>query len=233
MEMKEKLMVRKLNMIVKRFFDIFISLICLVAALPFLLIAIIGIKLFMPGPIFFKQSRVGIHKSIIKVYKLRTMKVDREAELSHDTSKDEERKTKWGNLLRRLKIDEIPQIVNVFIGNMSLVGPRPTIMEQADLYTEKELHRLDVRPGMTGLAQVNGNSKLIWEDRIEYDLEYVEKLSVWLDFKILVKTVLVVIFGEEKFYHPLGNETTNRFEEAYKNNEYSRYRSSCVNQNSN
>lgn len=194
---------RKINFAAKRLFDVIVSLLGLVVALPFLVVGILGILITMPGPIFFKQKRVGKNKKEFSVLKLRTMKVDKALERNRDMSRDAERKTKWGNILRRFKIDELPQLINVLIGDMSLVGPRPTVMEHVMLYDEKELHRLDVRPGMTGLAQINGNAALVWEDRIEYDLQYVENYSFMLDIRILIGTVKVVIFGEKKYYHPL------------------------------
>ena len=130
------------------------------------------------------------------------MKVDKEAEKSHDFTKDAERMTPFGNLIRRLKIDELPQLINVFKGDMSLVGPRPTIKEQTDLYNDYQRQRLKMRPGMTGLAQVNGNISLSWDERIKYDVEYVTNFSVLLDLKILFKTVGVVVFGEAKYKNP-------------------------------
>ena len=101
-------------------------------------------------------------------------------------------------------MDELPQLINVFKGDMSLVGPRPTVKEQTDLYNDYQKQRLNMRPGMTGLAQVNGNISLTWDERIDYDVEYVTKFSLWLDLKILLKTVAVVICGENKFQNKKG-----------------------------
>lgn len=196
---------RLINFTIKRLFDILISLVCLVISIPVLVIGIIGIKLTMPGPVFFKQTRVGRYNKNFDVLKLRTMKVDRELEKKRDMSHDKERKTMWGTFLRRFKIDELPQLLNVLKGDMSLVGPRPTVREHVVLYNEKEIHRLDVRPGMTGLAQINGNGSLVWEDRISYDLQYVENYSLFLDIKILIGTFKVILFGEERYLHPLSN----------------------------
>lgn len=127
------------------------------------------------------------------------MKVDREAESNFDSTKDEERITPLGRVLRRLKIDETPQLINVIKGDMSFVGPRPTIMKQVELYSNRQRQRLKMRAGMTGLAQVNGNVSLSWEQRIEYDIEYVTHFSIWMDIKILFKTIGVIINGEEKY----------------------------------
>lgn len=204
-------MVRNLSLMVKRIFDIFASFFGLIIFSPILFIAMLGILIFMPGPLLFRQERIGKDKKKFYILKLRTMKVDKELEDKHDMSKDNERKTKWGNILRRFKIDELLQLVNVLIGDMSLVGPRPTIIEHVKLYTEHEERRLIMRPGMTGLAQINGNSSLLWEDRIEYDLKYIDHFSIGLDLYILLSTVKVVLFGETKYLHRLTNRTKSKF----------------------
>lgn len=190
---------RKINLFIKRLADILFSgLGCLVLLPLFLLVALI-IKLTMPGPVFFEQVRVGKDGKLFSILKFRSMKVDRAAEESHDDSKDAERTTPFGKFLRRSKIDELPQLLNVLKGDMTMVGPRPTLKELADEYTPRQAQRLTMRPGMTGWAQVHGNASISWDDRIEYDLYYVEHFSVLLDLKILLKTVLVVIYGEDKF----------------------------------
>ncbi|MDO5390508.1 MAG: sugar transferase [Eubacteriales bacterium] len=193
------MIIRKTNLIIKRLIDFIGSSLGLVILSPVFLVTIFLLEIFMPGPVLFRQQRVGENGKIFDILKFRSMKVDKEAEKNHDFSKDEERKTPFGNLIRRLKIDELPQLINVFRGDMSLVGPRPTVKEQTDLYTDYQRQRLNMRPGMTGLAQVNGNISLTWDERIEYDVEYVTKFSIWLDLKILLKTVAVVICGENKF----------------------------------
>lgn len=190
----------KVYPIIKRIIDFILSLIILVLLSPILLLSAIAIRIEdSQGPIFFTQERVGIGKNTFKLYKFRTMKMDKEAEISFDFSKDKQRITKVGKFLRRTKIDELPQLINVLKGDMSLVGPRPTVMKQVQEYDDFQLRRLDVRPGMTGLAQVNGNVSLLWEDRIKYDVYYVDNLSFLMDLKILFKTVFIVILGEEKF----------------------------------
>ncbi len=192
-------MKRKIELRIKRLFDITVSVIGLFVLSPILLITMLLIKITMPGKIFFKQERVGKDKKIFYIWKFRTMKEDEKAERSHDFSKDMERMTRTGAILRRLKIDELPQLLNVLIGDMSLIGPRPTIIEQVEQYNEFQLLRLHMLPGMTGLAQVNGNIALSWEERILYDVKYIREFSILLDLSILFKTVLVVIFGERKF----------------------------------
>lgn len=195
---------KQINLVIKRVVDLLGSGIGLIIISPILLITIVLLEIFMPGPVFFKQERVGKNGKLFNILKFRSMKVDKKAEESHDFSKDEERKTPFGNLIRRLKIDELPQLINVFRGDMSLVGPRPTVKEQTDLYNAYQRQRLNMRPGMTGLAQVNGNISLSWDERIEYDVEYVNKFSILLDLKILLKTIAVVIYGENKFKNPKG-----------------------------
>ena len=190
---------RRLNLAIKRTADIFFSAAGLIVLMPILLISAILLEIFMPGPLFFKQQRVGKNGRLFNILKFRSMKVDKALEASHDFTRDAERMTPFGKLLRRTKIDELPQLWNVLVGDMSLVGPRPTVKEQTDKYNDYQRQRLNMRPGMTGLAQVNGNVSLTWDERFVYDIEYVNNFSVLLDIKILCKTVLVVIMGEEKF----------------------------------
>lgn len=190
---------RNLNLVLKRFFDIMASVIGLIIIAPILLLIPILIEITMPGPVFFKQQRVGKKGRLFNVFKFRSMKVDQIAESEKDFSKDAERLTSFGKLIRRLKIDELPQLFNVLKGDMSLVGPRPTVKEQVDQYNDYQRQRLNMRPGMTGLAQVNGNVALSWDERIEYDIEYIKQFSLSLDIHILIKTVLVIVYGEEKY----------------------------------
>ena len=190
---------RELNLAIKRTADIVFGAAGLIVLLPILVIAAILLEIFMPGPLFFKQQRVGKDGRLFNIIKFRSMKVDKALEAAHDFTRDAERMTPFGKLLRRTKIDELPQLWNVLVGDMSLVGPRPTVKEQTDKYNDYQRQRLNMRPGMTGLAQVNGNISLTWDERFVYDIEYVNNFSVLLDIKILCKTVLVVIMGEEKF----------------------------------
>ena len=200
---------RRLNLAVKRMADIIFSAAGLIVLLPILLISAILLEIFMPGPLFFKQQRVGKNGRLFNIIKFRSMKVDKALEASHDFTRDAERMTPFGKLLRRTKIDELPQLWNVLVGDMSLVGPRPTVKEQTDKYNDYQRQRLNMRPGMTGLAQVNGNVSLTWDERFVYDIEYVNNFSVLLDIKILCKTVLVVIMGEEKFKRVKSAEGTD------------------------
>lgn len=190
---------RELNLSIKRLIDFFGSAIGLIVISPILIISAILIKSTMSGPIFFTQERVGKDKTVFKILKLRTMRVDKEAEKNLDFSKDKDRLTNTGKFLRRVKIDELPQLINVFKGDMSLVGPRPTVIKQVEKYTPYQIQRLLMKPGMTGLAQVNGNISLSWNQRIDYDIEYINKFSILLDIKILLKTVAIVFLGEKRF----------------------------------
>lgn len=200
---------RRLNLAIKRTADIIFSAAGLIVLMPILLISAILLEIFMPGPLFFKQQRVGKNGRLFNILKFRSMKVDKALEASHDFTRDAERMTPFGKLLRRTKIDELPQLWNVLVGDMSLVGPRPTVKEQTDKYNDYQRQRLNMRPGMTGLAQVNGNVSLTWDERFVYDIEYVNNFSVLLDIRILCKTVLVVIMGEEKFKRVKSAEGTD------------------------
>lgn len=187
------------ELLIKRVFDVFFSAVVIIILSPLLLITALCIKLFMPGPVFFKQIRAGRGGKPFSILKFRSMKVDKAAEESFDFSKDSQRITRFGRFIRRTKIDELPQLINVIKGDMSLVGPRPAPLIQTEQYSEYQEKRLLMRPGMTGLAQVNGNIALTWEQRIEYDVRYIHSFSCFLDLKILFKTVLIVLFGEAAF----------------------------------
>lgn len=191
-------MIRKINLFFKRGIDILGSGVGLICFCPIFILCFILIKKSMPGPAFFKQERVGKNKRLFLVLKFRTMKVDKAAEENFDFQKDAERITPLGRFLRRTKIDELPQLVNVLKGDMSLVGPRPTIKKQVEQYDPFELQRLNMRPGMTGLAQVNGNINLNWKERIYYDVQYINNFNILLDLKILLKTIKIVLRGEER-----------------------------------
>lgn len=185
---------------IKRLFDIVASLLVLLVLLPLWITITVLIKVASPGPVFFLQDRPGLYKKIFKVYKLRTMKLGSEKMVKgQEVTKDDDRITSIGKFLRRTKIDEIPQVLNVLKGEMSLVGPRPERIASLDDYTEEISKRLNTRPGMTGLAQVSGNIYLSLEDRYKFDVYYVEHFSLWLDLKIILRTVGVVLFGEDRY----------------------------------
>ena len=171
----------------------------LLAASPLLGIAALAVKLGDGGPVLYRQSRVGRDGREFELLKLRTMVVDAERQgAGFAVDRDDPRITRVGRLLRRLSIDELPQLWNVLRGEMSLVGPRPTLRYQVERYDERQRHRLDVRPGLTGWAQVHGRAALPWEERIELDLWYVEHRSPWLDLRILARTPFALFRGTYK-----------------------------------
>ncbi|MBQ7955053.1 MAG: sugar transferase [Lachnospiraceae bacterium] len=189
---------------IKRAFDLIVSLFIVVVFIPIWIIVAILIKATSPGPVFFLQDRPGYHKKIFKVYKFRTMKIGSEKMVKgQEVMKDDDRVTSVGKFLRRSKMDELPQILNVLKGEMSLIGPRPERVASLEDYDDEISKRLNMLPGMTGLAQVSGNIYLSLADRYKLDVYYVEHFSLWLDIKILLRTVGVVLLGEEKY---LGKE---------------------------
>jgi len=186
--------------ILKRIFDILASGIALVVFLPIFAIIGIFIKLDSKGAAFFIQERVGKDGKIFRFYKLRMM-VDNAEKigLGYEIAKNDNRITRVGKHLR-WGIDELPQLINVFRGEMNLVGPRPALPHQVERYSKKEKWRLEIKPGITGCALVNGRNKLSWPERIKLDIWYIDNWSLWLDLKILFKTLWVVIFKREGIY---------------------------------
>ena len=192
--------------IFKRTFDILVSGIALVMLLPIFAIIGILIKLDSKGPVFFVQERAGKDGKIFKAYKFRTM-IDKAVAIGGEKiSQDDSRITRVGKYLR-WGIDELPQLINVFKGEMSLVGPRPTLIEQVSRYSKEHRRRLEMKPGLTGWALVNGRNVLSWPEKIELDIWYINHWSLWLDFKILIKTIWVVIFTREGVYGEDGVNT--------------------------
>lgn len=182
----------------KRFIDLFFSIIALFVLSPFLIISALLIRLSSEGPILFKQKRLGLDSKPFTIYKFRTM-TDKPRESKSEIFGKGSEVTLVGYWLRRLKIDEIPQLINIVLGDMSIVGPRPALTEQLDDINKNAPTRLKVKPGLTGLAQVNGNIHLPWSERWLYDIEYTQNISLMLDTKIIFKTIFVVIFGEKHF----------------------------------
>lgn len=171
---------------VKRFLDLMLSLMGIIVLSPILLILWILVRVKLGSPVLFHQERPGRHEKIFKLYKFRSMTDERDAE--GNLLPDEVRLTKFGKILRSTSLDELPELFNILKGDMSLIGPRPLLVRYLPYYTEEERHRHDVRPGLTGLAQVNGRNALGWEDRFRYDLYYVEHLSFLMDLKIIGMT---------------------------------------------
>ena len=182
------------QLLLKRLFDILFSLAGVVLFLLVWVILAIPIRLTTHGSVLFCQTRTGKDRKPFTILKFRTMVVDEEAETHYDKSMDEERLTALGRLMRRLKLDEIPQFINIFRGDMSFVGPRPYIEQDGEALDSE---RFAMRPGLTGLAQINGNTCLSWEERTVYDVRYVREFSLALDLEILAGTMKVIVKGEE------------------------------------
>lgn len=193
-------MISEKTFLLKKISDVMISGIALIVLLPIFAIISVFVKLDSRGPVFFTQKRVGKDGRIFKAYKLRTM-VDNAEKigLGYEIAKNDSRITRVGKYLR-WGIDELPQLINVFKDEMSLVGPRPALPHQVNKYSKREKRRLEVKPGITGWALINGRNKLNWSERIKLDIWYIDHWSLWLDLKILFKTVWVVIFTREGIY---------------------------------
>ena len=172
---------------IKRGLDIIISLVGLILASPILLIVAILVRLNLGAPILFRQPRVGLNGEVFEMVKLRTMKDAKHAK-GH-LLPDDERLTKFGQFLRQSSLDELPELFNVLKGDMSLVGPRPLLVEYLPLYSKEQMRRHEVRPGITGYAQINGRNNISWAKKFELDVYYVDNYRLSLDFKILTQTV--------------------------------------------
>jgi lipopolysaccharide/colanic/teichoic acid biosynthesis glycosyltransferase len=182
-------MVYKKN--IKRIIDVMLSLIGLIILAPVFLIITFAIFINMGGPIFFRQIRPGLNAKPFQIYKFRTM--TNETDTSGNPLSNEERITKLGMFLRSTSLDEIPELINVLKGDMSLVGPRPLLFDYVPYFNQHQHRRHEALPGITGLAQVNGRNALTWEKRFDFDVQYVEQVSFMLDLKILFTTIVVVL----------------------------------------
>ncbi len=178
---------------VKRFFDILVCTVMLILLLPFLALIALIIKLTSPGPVFFVQERVGKNGRIFKMLKFRTMTGSPKPNLSEWTEEEEARITKVGRFLREYGLDELPQLINIIKGDMSIIGPRAPLPVQVNNYTEYERVALRMRPGVTGLGAIKGRYALTPEQRRKFHSEYVERWSLGLDFKILFHTLIIVL----------------------------------------
>ncbi|WP_392538279.1 sugar transferase [Legionella sp. 227] len=178
----------------KRFFDVLLASILLIVFMPILIIVGLLIRYRLGSPIFFRQDRPGLHGKTFQVIKFRTMRelYDKQGEVLPD----KDRITRFGHFVRASSLDELPQLWNVLKGEMSFVGPRPLLMEYLSLYNDEQKRRHDVKPGITGLAQVNGRNALTWDDKFKLDLWYVDHQSFYLDIKILLLTVKKVVIRE-------------------------------------
>ena len=206
-------------MILKRLFDIVASLTGLIILSPVLLVLFILIWIKLGWPVFFKQVRPGRQGRPIRMIKFRTMSNARDS--NGDLLPDQLRITGLGRKIRKASLDELPELFNVLKGDMSVVGPRPLLMKYLPFYTEREKLRHQVRPGITGLAQVNGRNLLGWDERLEMDVKYVETRSFWLDMKIIFLTVVNVIRQQDVL--AVSSETLPDFDDYRKEQNKTRF----------
>lgn len=198
---------KKIQKFIKRIFDILFSVLLLITTLPLLLIAIAVIKTNSPeGSFLFKQKRSGYKCRSFTIYKLRTMSNDRDSHGNY--LKDEERLHNWGRFIRKTNIDEIPQMINILKGDMSLIGPRPVLPTDVNKFNSYQLRRQEAIPGISGWEAVNEWKTPTWDKKFEYDIFYVDNFSLWLDLKIFFKTIYVILFSRR----PDDNYRPGRFE---------------------
>ncbi|MFD4703691.1 sugar transferase [Gottfriedia sp. NPDC058432] len=195
----------------KRSIDLIISLMILIAFSPILLVVGVMVRFKMGSPILFTQVRPGLNGKPFNLYKFRTM-VDLK-DSNGELLSDELRLTKFGIFLRKMSLDEFPQLINVVKGEMSLVGPRPLLVEYLSLYTKEQMQRHDVKPGITGWAQVNGRNAITWEEKFKFDIWYVKNFSLIVDLKILFLTFIKVIKKED--ISQQGQATIEKFKGSY------------------
>lgn len=174
--------------------DFILALLALIILSPVFLVVSILVRAKLGSPIIFKQQRPGLNERIFTMYKFRTM-TDEKDEAGNLLS-DEIRLINFGKFLRSTSLDELPELWNILVGDMSIVGPRPLLVQYLPLYNKKQKRRHEVRPGLTGLAQVNGRNAISWEEKFDYDVDYVEKIKLLLDIKIIYQTILKVFVRE-------------------------------------
>ena len=191
----------------KRLFDCIVAVILFVILLPVIIVTAIILRFKIGSPVFFTQSRTGLHGKEFHIIKFRTMK-HKTAELDTDAK----RLTKIGAFLRKTSIDEVPQFLNIIKGDMSFIGPRPLLKEYMDHYSERERKRFEVRPGMSGYAEIMGRHQLTWDQQFEYDVEYVEKLSLGFDLMIFFKTIPKVLHSSK--VTGMGNAGKSRLDQT-------------------
>ncbi len=179
---------------IKRFLDFVLSLIALIILSPIMLIIFILVRIKLGSPAIFKQKRPGKNEKIFTLYKFKTMSDEKDEK--GNLLPDEKRLSKFGKILRSTSLDELPELINILKGDMSIVGPRPLLIQYLPLYNDEQKRRHEVRPGLTGLAQVNGRNNLDWDERFKEDVYYVEHISLWEDIKIIFKTIGKVLKRE-------------------------------------
>lgn len=178
----------------KRPMDFILALVALIVLSPILLITAILVKIKLGSPVIFKQARPGLNEKIFQLYKFRTMTNEKDA--SGNLLPDDQRLTKFGKFLRSTSLDELPELINIIKGDMSIVGPRPLLVRYLPRYNKHQARRHEVRPGFTGLAQVNGRNAISWQEKFNYDVKYVDNISFIGDIKIILKTVKTVLCKE-------------------------------------
>ncbi|NQU32081.1 MAG: sugar transferase [Bacteroidetes bacterium] len=191
----------------KRIFDIICSMVGLILLSPIIIILAILLRIFLCTPVIFRQMRPGLNSKIFTFYKFSTMTNDRDK--NGIMLEDKDRITRFGNFLRKTSLDELPSLWNVLKGEMSLVGSRPLLVEYLDLYSPEQARRHEVKPGITGWAQVNGRNAISWEEKFKLDVWYVDNRSFWLDMKILFMTIWKVLKVEG--ISPRGRSTMEKF----------------------
>lgn len=196
----------------KRFYDILLSGLAILLLSPVLLVLIVLGAIKMKGNPFFTQLRPGKKEKVFRLIKFRTMTCEKDAE--GNLLPDEKRLTRYGKLLRSTSLDELPELFNIFVGHMSIVGPRPLLVAYLPRYNAEQKRRHEVRPGLTGYAQVHGRNAVSWQERFRMDVKYVDSVSLWLDIKILFQTVLTVLKREG-----ISSETSATMEEFTGNEE--------------
>jgi lipopolysaccharide/colanic/teichoic acid biosynthesis glycosyltransferase len=193
--------------VAKRVFDIMIILLGVVVILPIIFLIALLVRIKIGTPVFFTQVRPGLYAKSFRIYKFRTM--TNEQDVNGVLLKDADRLVPFGRFLRSTSLDELPEFLNVFKGDMSLVGPRPLLVEYLDRYTSEQTRRHEVRPGITGWAQVNGRNAISWEEKFKLDVWYVDNMSLWLDVKILLLTMWKTL--KRQNINQYGQTTMNKF----------------------
>lgn len=191
---------------IKEVFDFFSAMFFIILLSPLMLL--ISIIILFEGPVFIFQPRLGKNGKVFNCLKFRSMIVNADNYIDSHGRPTINRVTKFGSFLRRYSLDELPQLFNILKGQMSFVGPRPALVSHLERYTKEQKTRLNMKPGITGLAQINGRNNIPWSKRIEFDLEYISKFSLWLDIKILIKTAFI-IFKTEDFILDRNPETAD------------------------
>ena len=211
---------------VKRILDFTLSLLALIVLSPIMLILYILVRIKLGNPVIFKQMRPGKDEKIFKLYKFRTMTDEKDEQ--GNLLPDEQRLTKFGKFLRSTSLDELPELINIIKGDMAIVGPRPLLVQYLEFYNEEQKHRHDVRPGLTGLAQVSGRNSITWEEKFKQDIEYINHLTFVNDVKIIFMTIGKV-FKREGISQD-GEATMERFDIAQTQKQNAKVEEKVVNE---